>query len=162
MRKLQQKVKILSGLQMSNNLRTLLSQQQQTEMATKHGRTIHAILQNMDINNISQKAESDLLQKISSNQILLNFFTKPFMTEVPIAGYINNKFISRRIDRLKINETEKTIDILDYKTDTDKQARHDDYVLQISEYKKLLQDAFPGYQIKGYILWLVDFSLEQI
>ena len=83
-------------------------------------------------------------------------------TEVPIAGTINGRFISRRIDRLFTDDENKRVYVLDYKTDTDRAAFHDKYVEQINEYKTLLRDIYPNYEIRGYILWLHDFSVEEI
>ena len=84
------------------------------------------------------------------------------LTEVPVAGYINGRFVSRRIDRLVINDDKKEVSILDYKTDVDKSTFHDKYVAQIKEYVTLLYGIYPEYKIHAYLLWLNDFSLEEV
>ena len=59
-------------------------------------------------------------------------------------------------------ENEKTVFILDYKTDVDKNLFYDKYIHQINEYKTLITDAFKGYKVKAFILWLNDFDLQQV
>ena len=83
-------------------------------------------------------------------------------TEVPIAGKLNGVFISRRIDRLVIDNNGKTIRFLDYKSDTDKNVLRDKYVRQLKEYAELLRSAYPDYKIAGFILWLHDWQLDEV
>ena len=151
-----------SGLQMTNSLRTIITKQTQADFATKPGAQTHKFLQKISSIEDLKKADSALLKSIISNQNIARFFEKGSKTEVPIAGTINGKFISRRIDRLLINHKTKTIDILDYKTDVDKSANTEKYYRQIDEYKKLLQDIYPNYKINGYILWLHNLELEAV
>ena len=66
------------------------------------------------------------------------------------------------IDRLVINDDKKEVSILDYKTDVDKSTFHDKYVAQIKEYVTLLYGIYPEYKIHAYLLWLNDFSLEEV
>jgi ATP-dependent exoDNAse (exonuclease V) beta subunit len=93
---------------------------------------------------------------------LLPFFTSNAKTEVPIAGVLRGVFVSRRIDRLLVNNDNKTIDFIDYKTDTDKNAFIEQYRHQLKEYAELLHSAYPDYKINGYILWLNDWSINKI
>ena len=127
-------------------LRDIISQMKHTKIATDTGKKMHTKMQGI----------------IISDTALTHFFTPNSKSEVPIAGHINGKFISRRIDRLIIDDTNKTIDILDYKTDTNKTAFIDKYTAQINEYATLLRDIYPNYTIRGYILWLHDFELTKI
>lgn len=148
------------GLQMTNNLHKLLIEQEQKKYAIETGAEIHKKLQQIVIDD-TEKGDTDLIKKIKEHKELLSFFNKDSKTEVPIAGYIDNTFISRRIDRLAINDIAKNITVLEYKTDINKQLNHEKYVAQVQEYKKLLQDAYPTYDTECYILWLHDFSLEK-
>lgn len=108
---------------------------------------------------------------IKSHPELAPFFGPNAKTEVPIAGIIDGKFISRRIDRLVPLAGEGVdgkagrgggIYFMDYKTDTDKTRFYDQYVAQIREYSALLRAAYPGHNVHGFILWTNDFTLEEI
>lgn len=155
-------MKKLSGLQMtSNDLIDLIANQENIKFATEAGARKHAILQKVAIDNDIEQGDSKIIAELREHPELLRFFSKNAKTEVPIAGYINGKFYSRRIDRLIINETEKHIELIDYKTDLEKNLRRADYKKQIAEYKELLRGIYPDYKITGYILWLHDFCLEK-
>ncbi len=147
---------------MSNKLRDILSQIEHDKFATESGRNTHFKLQHIIITSGHQEGDEELCKKILSCPKLLRFFGSNSKVEVPIAGYLNGRFVSRRIDRLIIDEGNKEIQILDYKTDTNKQAFYEKYIIQIKEYSELLQSLYPDYKITGYILWLKDFSLEKI
>ena len=83
-------------------------------------------------------------------------------TEVPIAGVINGRFISRRIDRLYINQNTKTIIILDYKTDIDKNVFREKYIDKLTEYRELLKQIYNGFSVSCKIFWTNDFTLENV
>ena len=82
--------------------------------------------------------------------------------EVPLAGYVDGAFLSRRVDRLYVNEHTQTVVVLDYKTDIDKKRYYEKYRVQLTEYYKLLKEIFPMFNIKCKILWLNDFTLENV
>ena len=90
------------------------------------------------------------------------FFAENTRTEVPIAGIINGNFISRRIDRLSVDDENKIVRILDYKTDIEKESRREKYIVQLNEYEKLMRQIYPEYKIEKYILWLHDWTLEKL
>ena len=104
----------------------------------------------------------DLINKIKQHPNLVSFFCENSKTEVPVAGTVNGRFISRRIDRMCVNHDTKIVDIIDYKTDTCCDTYHDKYVSQVHEYIKLVQQIYPEYKIKGYILWTHNFFLETV
>lgn len=147
---------------MTNNLQNLLNKIKKSDHATDSGSRMHSLMQHIVIDGKDTHGDNELVQQILSHPNLDKFFTPASRTEVPIAGYINDKFVSRRIDRMVIDHDKKTIDILDYKTDIDKSAMVDTYVAQIGEYKTLVRDIYPQYNIRGYILWTHDFSLQEI
>lgn len=147
---------------MTNNLQILLNKIKKSDHATDSGSRMHSLMQHIVIDGKDTHGDNELVQQILSHPNLDKFFTPASRTEVPIAGYINGKFVSRRIDRMVIDHDKKTIDILDYKTDIDKSAMVDTYVAQIGEYKTLVRDIYPQYNIRGYILWTHDFSLQEI
>lgn len=147
---------------MTNNLQNLLNKIKKSGHATGSGSHMHSLMQHIVIDGKGTHGDNELVQQILSHPNLDKFFTPASRTEVPIAGYINGKFVSRRIDRMVIDHDKKTIDILDYKTDIDKSAMVDTYIAQIGEYKTLVRDIYPQYNVRGYILWTHDFSLQEI
>lgn len=143
-------------------LNKLLNTQLQNQYATTTGINMHKVLQSINIPTKNTEKYPDIANKIKSDPTLIQMFGPDYQTEVPIAGTINNKFISRRIDRLCINHNTQEITILDYKTDTNKQTFYTKHIKQINEYAELLHKLYPDYKIRGYILWTHDFSLENI
>ena len=143
-------------------LHNILSDHESRTHATNTGTKIHALLQHVIIDKDVEQGDQRLIQKIKQNSTITRFFTAAAKTEVPIAGFINGKFISRRIDRLLINHTNKQIDIIDYKTDTSRDNYIDNYRIQLREYAQLLHKIYPSYSVNCYILWTHDFSLENI
>lgn len=140
---------------MTKSLNDILSEIDKKNAATTAGTQMHAQM-------ARASDDPELMQCIKSVPGLNAFFGSDSRVEVPVAGFIKGKFISRRIDRMRINHAESSIAILDYKTDTDKSRRHDEYVDQLSEYVNLLRQIYPGYTISAHILWLHDWHLEQI
>lgn len=144
---------------MSNKLRDVISRIIQQEHATETGRVTHAKLKNI---TSGLNTDDPLYKEIEKHPELVKFFGKNSETEIPVAGYINGRFVSRRIDRLVIDHENKLVYILDYKTDIDKSTYHEDYIQQINEYVELLRGIYPQYDIQAFILWLNDFSLEKV
>lgn len=143
-------------------LNNILSNHEQHAHATRTGTKMHTLLQHIVIDTNYQQGDDTLIQKIKQNLAIARFFTATAKTEVPIAGFINGKFISRRIDRLLINHANKQIDIIDYKTDISRDNYIDNYKVQLREYAQLLHKIYPSYSVNCYILWTHDFSLENI
>lgn len=148
---------------MTQNLNNFLKTQERQKYATQNGTKIHAQLQNVIVDDVHGcRGDADIIDKIKQNPNLCKYFCANAKTEVPIAGILNGIFVSRRIDRLLINNATKTIFFIDYKTDTNKTAFIDKYQKQLKEYAQLLRSAYPEHQIYGGILWLCDWQLQQI
>ena len=147
---------------MIQNLANFLTGTKNKEFATNAGTQAHAILQRIVIDTDYEAGDLTTIQTIKQHPDLTQFFNRTAKTEVSIAGKNQGHFISRRIDRLLINNITKTIDFLDYKTDTDKSAFINQYKKQLQEYAELLRSAYPAYKINGYILWLQDWTLDKI
>ncbi len=143
-------------------LHNVLSAYDGTQHATARGAQMHARLQRVVIDGTNHTGDAELVQMIQSKPELLPFFGTNSRPEVPIAGTINNRFVSRRIDRLVVDDACKTIKVLDYKTDIDRDVFRDKYVIQLREYALLLHALYPDYKIGAYILWTHDFSLENV
>ena len=147
---------------MTNNLRDLLAAQKKQKFATDAGTLAHSKMRRVIIDTNIEQGDPKLIQQVRSIPELLPLFSKMAKTEVPVAGIINGKFGSRRIDRMMIDDTSKTVVFLDYKTDINKENFRDKYIFQMREYAKLLRDIYPNYVVRGHILWLHDFVLETI
>lgn len=143
-------------------LHDILNQCERTRFATDAGTQMHKRLQRVTIDGDKTSGAPDVVARISAKSELLPFFCIAAKTEVPIAGMIKGRFVSRRIDRLLVNTLDKTVSVLDYKTDINKTINRDKYIAQVHEYVALLQAVYPDYKIAGYILWTNDFSLEKI
>ena len=130
--------------------------------ATDTGTGMHATMQKIVIDGDTVHGDANIVNIIRNRADLLPFFVKDAQTEVAIAGYVHGFFVSRRIDRLLINHNTKTIDFIDYKTDTNKDAFIEQYKYQLKEYAELLSSAYPNYKINGYILWLHDWGLDKV
>ncbi|MBR4625395.1 MAG: hypothetical protein IKP35_01830 [Alphaproteobacteria bacterium] len=147
---------------MTQILQDFLTGAKNKEFATNTGTQIHARLRQVVVDEKKgNSGDLELIQNIINRTDLKKFFAVSAKTEVSIAGYLNGRFVSRRIDRLLINKDTKTIDFIDYKTDTDKTRFIEQYKRQLNEYGNLLKSAYSGYEINGYILWLADWSLDK-
>ena len=147
---------------MSNDIKQILKEQDTVKHATESGTKTHALLAQVVIEENKTCGRPDLVKNILSVPGLTRFFGSTSKTEVPVAGFINNRFVSRRIDRLSIDEENKEVYILDYKTDTERDTFIDIYRLQLQEYVKLISQIYPGYGIHAFILWTHKWVLERI
>lgn len=148
---------------MTQKLTEFLAQQESKKRSTQTGTNMHAIMQNVVVDDeFGDKGDERIVKKIRSLPQLKPYFCANAKTEVPVAGVINGVFVSRRIDRLLINQNTKTIDVIDYKTNIDRDEFIDKYKLQLKEYAELLHSAYPDYKINCYILWLHDWTFDKI
>lgn len=143
-------------------LRDLLNQQDATKFATDAGTRAHRRMQQITIDGVTVHGDADTVARIKSFPELLPFFVANAQTEVPVAGIIRGKFVSRRIDRIVTNHDKRQILVMDYKTDVSPDKFHNKYYAQVCEYLELLRAIYPGYTVLGYILWLHDFRLEAV
>ncbi|MBR4860489.1 MAG: hypothetical protein IKV10_04270 [Alphaproteobacteria bacterium] len=142
-------------------LHNILNTYKNSKLATDVGTRTHAELRHVFFDGVTWHGNGRHISKIKNNPELERFFTIESATEVPIAGLLNNHFVSRRIDRLLIDKNTQEIFILDYKTDINSAENRGKYYQQIKEYSQLLHKLYPNYKISGYILWTHDFSLEK-
>ena len=143
-------------------LHNILHDQEQIKHAVSTGVKTHAKLQKIVIDSDGAIGDAAIIKQILNHPHLVPFFAPCTQTEVPIAGYLNGRFVSRRIDRLCINHEQKSVDIIDYKTDVNPDMYRDKYILQIREYIKLVQQIYPTYSVRGHLLWTHDFVLETV
>ena len=147
---------------MTNKLQDLIRKQTTQDFATATGRKFHTMLQNTFYDNGAWCVDTDMVARLDTIPELRELMGPLSRTEVPLAGYVNGKFISRRIDRLYVNHDTKQVVVLDYKTDSNKQLFYKKYIEQLNEYCALLKQIYNDYDIKCKILWLSDFTLENI
>ncbi len=145
-----------------NRLNLLITEQGSKNFATNRGKDIHAKLSRIIFHNGNFCGDSDIVAHIKNNPELCEIMGVLSQSEVPIAGYINGTFLSRRIDKLYVNEKIKKIVVLDYKTDANKNLYREKYRVQLTEYRELLKQIYPDFNIVCKILWLNDFTLENI
>ena len=143
-------------------LHKIVSNIEHTKFATNTGTRKHSQLNKIKISKSETIGDKIIIEQICKNKQLTLLFSQDTLTEVPIAGTLNGRFISRRIDRLLINHTNKHIYILDYKTDVLPSKHKNRYIMQLNEYAQLLHQIYPEYKINAYILWTHNFLLENI
>lgn len=143
-------------------LHDILNAQDAKRYSVIAGTKTHNCLRHIVVDGDVRCGDMDMVKKIISHPELLPFFVADAKTEVPIAGTINGRFISRRIDRMVVNNSAKTVAILDYKTDVHPDAHRASYVAQLREYVQLIRVVYSGYNVSAYILWTHDFLLEKI
>ena len=139
---------------MNKNIAEFLTEKSREKIATGHGTDIHRQLQFLKLD-----VDNEITRKIKSNPELSIFWGQGSRTEAPIAGTLNGKFYSKRIDRLIIIDDK--ILFLDYKTDTNR-TRRDEYEKTMKIYSALLHEASPSHKITGFILWLNNWELEKV
>lgn len=147
---------------MTTNLCDFIANQHRAKHATAAGTNMHERLRTIVIDGATTRGDTTLISHIINNPNLVEYFAPHARTEVPIAGTINGKFISRRIDRMITDAATKRIKIMDYKTDTDCGARRVIYKKQLGEYCDLLKKIYPDFVVTATILWTHNWTLEEI
>lgn len=140
-----------------------LCSRERAEYATDAGMRMHARLEQIRVAaDGTLHGDANIIAHINAMPELHPFFAPGSRPEVPVAGTICNRFVSRRIDRMMVDDDNKTVWILDYKTDVDATAMREKYVSQIREYVDLMRRIYPNYTVTGYILWTHNWRLEKI
>lgn len=143
---------------MADTLREILADFDNKKYATDAGTKMHKKMRFVNMLD----TDDEVVCQIKSHPELEMFFVPNAMTEVPIAANIKGNFLSRRIDRMVVDDDKKMIYIMDYKTDVDKNTFHQKYVAQVNEYISIVRKIYPKYTVLGYILWLHDWTLEKL
>lgn len=147
---------------MTTCLHNIISSTNHEKFATQSGTRMHNMLARVKISATDEAGDRNIIAHIKTCPGAAEYFIPTARTEVPIAGTIGGRFISRRIDRMYIDNNTKTIHILDYKTDTDKATLRSKYITQLREYTTLLHAVYPDFKITAAILWTHDWQLEKI
>lgn len=154
---------------------------QDTTYAQMYGSAMHALLQvlptvlprqydqvaaavlkqwpDLQVDHIMQQVKALL-----SDANLQDVWTKEALTEVDLAGKIENEIVVRRIDRLIL--TDNMVWIIDFKTDkhppnsmTDVPAK---YREQLQDYKQLLQQCYADREYRLSFLWTTSGQLMDV
>lgn len=147
---------------MSNDIKQILNDLDDIKLATNTGTQVHAMLSRVFINDDKVCGNLDLINHIRAVPGLSKLFGAKSQVEVPIAGILNERFVSRRIDRLLVDKVTQEIWILDYKTDVNKSLFRDKYKMQLQEYASLISQIYPDYKIYTCILWTHDWFFEYL
>ncbi len=147
---------------MTTDIHALLSERDRAQRATDMGTHTHKKMQHIFIGGDTEQGDPNHIAHIKQNPSLLKFFGPQSRAEVPVAGTVNGRFISRRIDRLFTDPVAKIVEILDFKTDINKDKYHDNYVYQLREYITLMRQIYPDFTVRAHILWTHDWTLESV
>ena len=81
-------------------------------------------------------------------------------------GISDGKFISGQIDRLIVDEKEKKVIVVDFKTNRPAASNINDvpqaYITQLAVYKNLMKQIYKDMDIETYILWTNTLKLMKI
>ena len=147
---------------MSTQMHKIINDIASQKHATDAGTHMHDLLRQIKIDGAVQSGDADIVSRLLRLSELLPLFSSAAKTEVPVAGIVRGKFVSRRFDRMLIDGAGRCVYVLDYKTDTDKNVYHDKYIAQLREYTELARQIYPGYKILAQILWTHDWTVESI
>lgn len=145
------------------SLYDIIDADRRATFATNAGTRVHRDMGKIVLGTPSgDVGNPEYIAHIRHDHRLIPLFDTIARTEVPIAGRINGRFISRRIDRLRVFDDVRRVVFIDYKTDTDPEIMRHHYRTQLGEYATLLHEIYPDYTIDGYILWMHDWTLDHI
>ena len=147
---------------MADTLRRILDEYDNMQYATQQGSEMHRKMRAVHMENGVLVGDKSIVDNINKHPELAMFFVPASRVEVPVAAIVHGNFISRRIDRMVVDEDNKTIHVIDYKTDIDKGVFRLKYVAQVQEYVSIVKEIYPKYTVIGYILWLHDWTLEKL
>ena len=105
---------------MSTQMHKIINDIASQKHATDAGTHMHDLLRQIKIDGAVQSGDDDIVSRLLCLPELLPLFSSAAKTEVPVAGIVRGKFVSRRFDRMLIDGAGRCVYILDYKTDTDK------------------------------------------
>lgn len=147
---------------MSTQMHKIIQTTEHQKYATDAGTRMHNALRMIKIDGDAHIGDAEIISHILNMPSVLPLFSSAARTEVPVAGIVRGKFVSRRFDRMLVDVATHRVYILDYKTDTDKSAFHDKYIAQLREYVELARQIYPDYKISAMILWTHDWTLESV
>ena len=97
---------------------------------------------------------------------LARFFGPGTQAEVRITGQVDAKPAFGQIDRLHVDEAQRRVRILDYKTNRPPPAKAQDvsrvYLAQLRAYATLVASLYPGFTVETYLFWTHNTHLMQI
>ena len=97
-----------------NKLNKIIHDIESAEFATTTGTDVHTRMSKIKFQNGGFVGDKEIVSKIKTNAELCEIMGPLSRAEVPLAGYIDGTFLSRRVDRLYVNRNTKTTRILHY------------------------------------------------
>jgi ATP-dependent helicase/nuclease subunit A len=94
--------------------------------------------------------------KVINHDEFKHIFADNSFCERDIAGILNGIAVTKRIDKMVINEDE--IIIIDYKSG----AETDKYREQMLEYKLLIEQIYPDKKVSCFLLWIDSLKLTEV
>ena len=132
---------------MADTLRGILNDYDNARYATNVGTVAHRKLRGVHTEKGKLVGDAEFVKNVLAHPELAQFFNENARTEVPISAIINGKFVSRRIDRLVVDDANHIVHIIDYKTDVNRDAFHEKYVFQLQEYISIINKIYPKYKV---------------
>lgn len=107
--------------------------------------------------------EKEIL-KLYDNETFAFIFGPDSYAEVPVAGEIDGRIVSARLDRLYVGADR--IIVVDFKTNRPAAAELTDvaplYLKQLTAYRRLVEKIYPQKPVETYILWTNSANLMKI
>ena len=108
--------------------------------------------------------DRDILKSMTQHPTVQKFFMRPFSSNIPLTGYIDEKLYSIKLDYLMILDTE--VWIVDYGTKEILTSKSQQLPRKTKNrldiYRQLIKNIYPMHHIRVWILWIEDFSFQEI
>ncbi|MGC0372054.1 MAG: hypothetical protein DGJ47_000759 [Rickettsiaceae bacterium] len=122
------------------------------------------------IGTLSPKDQKRMLNSVDKILINTEFYdivtNKEVSTEVNIGSIEEGSVDLRRIDLISCDHNQKSIVIIDYKSDFKPAKSYSEvpviYIEQMKKYKEFCTKIYPNYQIKCKILWLENGEMTSV
>ncbi|MGI4852022.1 MAG: double-strand break repair helicase AddA [Janthinobacterium lividum] len=113
----------------------------------------------IDFDIQDKRLDRDALTMLAQHSNVKNFFIRPYCSNISLTGYMGEKLYSITLDYLMVLDSEVWI-VEHIHATTPQLSRKIKNRLNI--YKQLIKNLYPTYQIRVWILWLDEFSFEEI
>lgn len=115
--------------------------------------------QELDLSKGLQQTACEEVKGVLNAPDLAYLFEHESMSEIDIAGHINNTPYFGRIDRIVIDNTRNTVWIIDYKTGSRPKVSPPSYHHQLEIYATLVKQVYPDKTVIAGIVWTSPLHL---
>ncbi|MDX1917065.1 MAG: UvrD-helicase domain-containing protein [Rickettsiaceae bacterium] len=151
-----------------NNKSTIIGEilHKALEIYMQTGQNFTQILTDKFLKNLSAEdriSVRNILFQCEQNEFLnyLGRFNNEAELEIAISDDTGDGFQIKRLDFVSFNKDANEINIVDYKSDGDREKKAD-YEVQMNEYKQALEIIYPDSNVRIYIYWLRDNQFEEL